>query len=177
MSLQNPGFIFDMDGTLVENMTFHVQAWQRFLADMGIEMTEAEIHQQTHGTIEEIIRRICGNHLSDLEVAALGEQKETLYRTLYQPHLRPIRGLVAFLRSAQDMGIPMAIGTSAGHRNINFVLEGLNIAGYFSACVGGDDVTQGKPHPETFLTAVQRLRVTPECCVVFEDTLSGIEAA
>ena len=177
MHLQNPAFIFDMDGTLIENMTFHIQAWQRFLSEMGIDMTEAEIHQQNHGTIEEIIRRIFGSHLSDAEVAVLGERKESLYRTLYHPHLRPIKGLIPFLQAAQAMGVPMAIGTSAGQQNIDFVLKGLNIAAYFTACVGGDDVAYGKPHPETFLTAAQKLGVTSERCIVFEDTVSGVEAA
>lgn len=174
---QQTGFIFDMDGTLINNMAFHTLAWQRFLSNLGIDMTDAEINQHNHGTIEENIRRICGDDLSKAEVSALGDQKECLYRSLYRPHLKPIEGLTPFLQAAQRLGIPMAIGTSSGQQNITFVLDGLGIASYFTACVGGDHVSHGKPHPETFLTAAQKLGIAPEHCIVFEDTLAGIAAA
>ena len=82
-----------------------------------------------------------------------------------------------FLQAAHRLGIPMAVGTSAGQQNITFVLDGLDIASYFTASVGGNDVSQGKPHPETFLTAAQKLGIAPEHCIVFEDTLTGIKAA
>lgn len=177
MGHQHAAFIFDMDGTLVDNMTFHTQAWQSFLSSLGMEMTEAEVHQKTHGTIEETIRRICGESLLDAEIAALGDRKESIYRALYQPYLQPIAGLMSFLQATQKLGIRMAVGTSAGQRNIDFVLGGLNIAPYFTACVGGDEVRQGKPNPETFLIAADKLDIAPEHCIVFEDTVAGIEAA
>ena len=177
MPKQQTAFIFDMDGTLVDNMAFHMQAWQHFLSGLGMEMTQAEVRQQTHGTIEQGIRRICGEDLSDEAVATLANQKEALYRELYQPHLQPIAGLREFLQTAQSLEIIMALGTSAMKPNIDLVLNGLDIAAYFTACVGGDDVTLGKPHPETFLTVAQQLDIAPECCVVFEDSVIGIEAA
>ncbi|ESA33132.1 haloacid dehalogenase [Leptolyngbya sp. Heron Island J] len=177
MPQQRAAFIFDMDGTLVDNMAFHMQAWQKFLSSLGMEMTEAEVCQQTHGTIEQGIRRICGEELSDAAVTTLANQKESLYRELYQPHLQPINGLRDFLQAAQSLDITMALGTSAMQPNIDLVLDGLDIAAYFTTCVGGDDVTLGKPHPETFLTVAQQLDIQPECCIVFEDSVIGIEAA
>ena len=158
-------FIFDMDGTIIDNMRFHIQAWQK------------EIHDRNMGTIEEVIRRFFGENLSDDEVVALGNQKELFYRNLYRPHLKPISGLNDFLDRSQQLNISMAIATSAGKTTIDFTLDGLEIRSYFGATVGGDDVQQGKPHPETFLTAAQQLNVSPEECLVFEDSLSGIEAA
>jgi beta-phosphoglucomutase len=177
MKKESIAFIFDMDGTLVDNMKFHTQAWCNFFSELGIEMTEDEVHRCTSGTLQEIIRRICGNHLSDDEVAALGERKELFYRQMYRPHLKLIDGLKPFLDEARKLGILMAVATSAGQRNIDFVLNGLGIKPYFSALVGGDDVEFGKPHPETFLKASQRLDRPPEQCIVFEDTIAGIEAA
>lgn len=169
-------FIFDMDGTMIDNMRFHTQAWLKFLDDLGISITAEEMDRQNHGKIEEIIRRICGNH-SDAEVAELGKRKESLYRQMYRLHLRPIAGLEIFLNNAHTLNIPMAIATSAGQANLDFTINGLGFTNYFDVFVGGDDVKQGKPHPETFLLAAQHLNVEPTQCIVFEDTITGIEAA
>jgi len=169
--------IFDMDGTMIDNMAFHGQAWCDFLSSLGIVMTEAELDRHNHGTIGEVLRRICGSQLSDAEVLELGEQKESRYRELYRPHLKLIPGLHTFLSQAKQMHIPMALATSGAKPNIDFVLDGLNIRSYFSAWIGGDDVEFGKPHPETFLKAAQQLGYPPEQCFVFEDTLSGVAAA
>lgn len=170
-------FIFDMDGTIIDNMAFHVQAWSDFLASQGIQITAAEIDRYNHGTIGEVLRRIWGKPLSDAAVLELGERKESRYRELYRPHLKLIDGLPAFLEQAQQLGIPMALATSAAAPNIDFVLDGLGIRSYFTAWVGGDEVEFGKPHPETFLKAAERLSFDPAQCLVFEDTLSGIAAA
>lgn len=170
-------FIFDMDGTMIDNMAFHGQAWRDFLSSLGISMTEAELDRYNHGTIGEVLRRICGNHLSDADVLELGEQKESRYRELYRPHLKLIPGLSTFLNEAKQTSIPIALATSAAKPNIDFVLDTLDIRSYFSAWIGGDDVEFGKPHPETFLKAAQQLGYSPEQCLVFEDTLSGVEAA
>lgn len=170
-------FIFDMDGTMIDNIQFHLQAWQDFLSSQGIAITAAELDRQNHGTIGEVLRRICGEHLSDAEVLELGERKEARYRELYRPHLKLVAGLNSFLDEAQRLDIPMALATSGAVPNIDFVMDGLGIRSYFQTWVGGDDVTFGKPHPETFLKAAQRLNRSPEQCLVFEDTLSGIAAA
>lgn len=177
MVIKIKAFIFDMDGTIIDNMRFHIQAWQEFLSNLGVELTQKEIQDKNMGTIEEVMRRFCGEDLSNDEVVELGNQKELIYRNLYRPHLKPISGLNDFLNQAQQLNILMAIATSAGKPNIDFTLDGLEIRSYFAATVGGDDVEQGKPHPETFLTAARKLDVSPEECLIFEDSLSGIEAA
>jgi beta-phosphoglucomutase len=170
-------FIFDMDGTIIDSMPFHILSWLRLFAELGIHITADEIRRNNRGTIGEVLRRIMGSHLSDAKVAALGGQKEALFRELYRPHLALIAGLEPFLDEAKRLGIPMALATSAGRDNIAFVLDGLAIRSYFDAVVGGDDVEKGKPDPEVLLTAAAMLKMPPERCVVFEDSLSGIEAA
>lgn len=99
MTIQNRrAFVFDMDGTIVDNMAFHTRAWLDFFASFDMPMTAEEVHRRTSGTIEESIRRNLGDHLSEVEVAELGNRKESLYRDSYHPHLQLILGLCVFRR-------------------------------------------------------------------------------
>jgi beta-phosphoglucomutase family hydrolase len=173
-----PAFIFDMDGTLVDNALFHTRAWRQFLAELGIEISLEQFHRQTSGrTNEQILHQFLGDDLPGTILAEYAERKESLYRALYSPHLCLVHGLHRFLAQAWHMGIPMAVATAADQRNIEFVMTGLDIKPYFRAIIGAEEVTQGKPHPEMFLTAAKRLDTPPEQCLVFEDSLHGIEAA
>lgn len=171
-------FIFDMDGTMVDNAGFHTRAWLALMEEVGVQVAAEELHRWSSGqTNGQIVRRLVGDNLSNQEIAGYAERKESLYRAAYRPHLRLVKGLDRFLRQAQQLAIPMAVATSAERANIDFVLGGLGIESLFAAVVGSEDVQQGKPHPESFLTAASRLGVAPEQCLVFEDSLSGIEAA
>jgi beta-phosphoglucomutase len=120
---------------------------------------------------------VLGPDVSEAQIVEYAARKECLYRALFRPHLKPVAGLVEFLAAARHLGVPMALATSAGGRNIEFVLGGLGIAACFDAVVGGDDVPQGKRGPELFLAAAQGLGVEPGSCLVFEDALAGIQAA
>jgi beta-phosphoglucomutase family hydrolase len=171
-------FIFDMDGTLVDNAGVHTQVWLQMFAELGVPITAREFHRQTSGKKNpQILRQVLGPDLSDSEIARYAERKESLYRTAYRPHLRLVDGLEKFLAEARRLGVPMAVATSAERVNIDFVLDGLGIRPYFCAVIGSEEVKQGKPHPEAFLTAAQEMGVAAEHCLVFEDSLTGIEAA
>jgi len=171
------GFIFDMDGTLVDNMPYHTLSWQQLLAELGVKMTGQEIERRNHGTLPEVIRNILGDQLSEAEVAAIGERKEELYRAIYCPHLQLLVGCQEFLEQANLLHIPMAVATMANRVNVAFVVDGLGIRDYFKIVIGEEDVRQGKPSPEAFYLAAQGLQLPPENCIVFEDSLSGVEAA
>jgi HAD superfamily hydrolase (TIGR01509 family) len=110
-------------------------------------------------------------------VAEWTERKEALYREAYGPHLQAIAGLNGFLESARQLGIPLAVATSGTPGTVEFVLEGLRIGPLFATIVTGDEVTRGKPDPEMFLTAAERLEVDPASGLVFEDSRAGVEAA
>ena len=171
-------FIFDMDGTIIDNMRFHNQTWIELLGTIGVKIDIEHFARQTSGKKNpEILREFVGSHLSDAEIAAFSARKEVLYRELYHPYMKAINGLEAFLKTAQNLHIPMALATSADKVNINFTLTGLGLETSFNVIVGGEDITHSKPHPEIFLTAAQKLGVAPEQCLVFEDAPSGIEAA
>lgn len=175
---QNPrAFIFDMDGTLVDNMNFHTQSWLALFDSLGIHLDPDEFRSTAGMTNPEILRHFMRRNLTADEIQELGEKKEIFYRKQYKPHLAAVNGLVAFLEQAKVNGIPMAVATSAGQQNIQFTLEGLKIKGFFNAIVGADEIQNGKPDPEIFLKAAQRLQVSPHDCIVFEDSRFGIEAA
>lgn len=171
-------FIFDMDGTIVDNMGFHSQVWVEFLAELGVSLTPTEFHRLTGGmTNRQILRQMIGDHLSDPEIAAYSEQKEVRYRSVYRNHLKPVAGFMGFLEEARRLGAPMALATSAERPNIQFILGGLGIESVFRAVVGAEEVERGKPDPEMFLKAAGRLGVDPERCLVFEDSSAGLKAA
>jgi len=174
-----PGaFILDMDGTIVHNIPFHIQSWLALLRELGVVITEGEfIHRMIGKTNAETLRELVAADLTDDQIAVYAARKEALYRELYRPHLRPVPGLRQFLLDARRLGIPLALATSAPPENIDFVLGGLGIAGYFQVVIGADRVARGKPHPDLFLAAAGDLGAPPARCLVFEDSLMGLEAA
>lgn len=172
------GFIFDMDGTIVDSMPYHTEAWVKFISGLGIDIDRDEFQRRTAGmTTFEILRRVVGEYLTEVELQDYTEQKEAIYRTIYAEAIRPIDGLIEFLQASRALSIPMALATSAGKQNLNFVLKSLEIEEYFTAIVCADEVSLGKPHPDMFLAASSRMGLESHNCIVFEDALLGIEAA
>lgn len=176
--MKNFGAIFDMDGTIVDNMTYHLQAFRVFNARHGVAMGDEEFLKKTSGkTNEDIMRLLFGSGISGEAIAAFGSEKESLYRELYRPHMRLSRGLDVLLARLLERGVPMCVGSSAPDENIDLVLDGLNIRGHFRAVISSSQVKQGKPHPEVFLRAAAAMELSPSQCVVVEDAVIGVEAA
>jgi beta-phosphoglucomutase family hydrolase len=171
-------FIFDMDGTIVDNMAFHTRSWLTFFQRRGHALDADAFFLSTAGRQgHEIIRTYLGDHLSDDQTRELSMEKDALYRELYAPHLATVDGFDAFISSAKEDGIALAVGTAAPTPNVVFTLDGLDLRRHFAAVVGAADVEHGKPHPDVFLEAAKRLGVLPEQCIVFEDAPLGVEAA
>lgn len=172
-------FIFDLNGTMVNDMPYHATAWKRVANEvLGGTFTDAEIKQNMYGKNAEVLVRLFGkDRFTDAEMDRLSQDKEEQYRREYINELQLLPGLQNFLDKAYQAGIPMAIGSAAITSNIDFVLDNLNIRHYFKAIVSADDVTHSKPDPESFLKPAQLLGVKPENCIVFEDVPKGAEAA
>ena len=170
-------FIFDMDGTLVDNMAYHTQAWLQLFAELGVEMAPARLEHLMGSPTPVMLSSVLGGHTLEAEIAAHSERKEAIYRAIYGPYLTAVAGTHRFLGETRAQGISMAVATSAGGRNIDFVLGGLGIKAIFDVVVGGDDVPQGKSGPEIYVETAFRLGISPEECLVFEDSQSGIKAA
>lgn len=176
MSMQT-GFIFDMDGTMIDNMMVHHRAWQAKLAAVGLDLTLNEVVAQCHGRNDEILTRLFGDRFSADERRQISQEKEAQYRLTFKDQLKLVAGLPEFLQQAYELGIPMGIGTAANIENVDFVLNTLNIRHFFGAILCESDVTKGKPDPEVFLKAANRLGVPAAQCLVFEDSPTGARAA
>jgi beta-phosphoglucomutase len=171
------GIIFDMDGTMVDNMMIHHRAWQRKLAELGLDFTLQEVMAQIHGVNDEILVRLFGERFTAAERQQIAAEKEAAYREIFLPELKLIDGLPQFLDQLQQAGVPLVIGTAAPVENMDFILDELHLRPYFRAAFHAGDVSHGKPHPEIFQKAAAALGLAASDCLVFEDSPTGIETA
>jgi len=179
MNLSSVAFLFDLNGTIIDDMDFHVKAWSKLLdEDLGRKMTYDEVKAQMYGKNSELFERVFGKGFrSDEEIEELSFKKERIYQSIYKEHIRLIDGLGNFLEKSYQLGIPMAMGTAAIMFNVNFTVNTLDLRRYFKAYVSADDVSRSKPDPETYLNCAEKLGVKPADCIVFEDAPKGVESA
>lgn len=181
MSILRPykAYLFDLNGTMIDDMAYHVQAWSSILNDdLGAGLDYETLKAEMYGKNDELLVRIFGEaRFSDVEMKDLSMEKERRYQAAFYPTLKLIDGLPRFLDEAKQKGIKMAIGSAAIPFNIDFVLDNLQIRHYFDVIVSADDVMVSKPHPDTYLKCASQLGVNAPECVVFEDAPKGVEAA
>ena len=176
---QQKAFIFDLNGTMVDDMKYHNIAWHTILNDdLKANLTREQVARQMYGKNEELLERVFGkDHFTQQQMDDIAIKKERSYQAAFKPHLQLIAGLPAFLEKAEKNNIPMAIGSAAIPFNIDFVLDNLHLRHYFKTIVSAAEVAISKPHPETFLLASKQLGIPPNNCIVFEDAPKGVEAA
>jgi beta-phosphoglucomutase len=170
-------FLFDLNGTMINDMPWHIKAWHRILNELGANISMERMKEECYGKNHELLERIFPGRFSMEEKNRMSLEKETQYQKDFRPHLQLINGLDSFLEQSHEAGIKMAIGSAAIMFNINFVIDGLNIRHYFDALVSADEVANSKPDPETWLTCAAKLNVLPGECLVFEDAPKGVESA
>lgn len=172
-------FLFDLNGTMIDDMHYHKQVWFDVLTkDLGAKLTWDEVAHQMYGKNTELLIRIFGpDRFTPEEMDHLSVEKEKRYQALYKPQLKGLPGLEIFLEKAKQKGIKMGIGSAAILFNIDFAIDGLNIRHYFDSVIGAEHVKDSKPDPETYLKGAQELQVSPADCIVFEDAPKGVEAA
>lgn len=172
-------FLFDLNGTMINDMAFHNRAWHDILTqDLGASISFDAVKKQMYGKNQDLLERVFGvGHFSQEQIDQISIEKEHRYQAAYKKHLSLIAGLGDFFEKAKQSGIQMAIGSAAIPFNINFVLDNLNIRSYFKAIVSAEDVVYSKPDPETFTKGAEILGVEAKQCIVFEDAPKGVEAA
>ena len=169
-------FVFDMDGVLIDNSDFHVQAWTEYSRQYGRELSVDDIKRRLGFNNREYMRFVLNREPTEAEVAQSTIEKEALYRKLCRPRLVAPPGLITLLEAAKQADITCGIATSAPKENVDFVLDGIHIRHYFEKIVDASHVKHCKPDPEIYLAASQRLGIPPARCVVFEDAIAGVQA-
>jgi len=170
--------IFDLDGTLVDNNSFHLQTWKNYLEKTGRNISDEEYNANINGrTNKDVIQYIFGDKMHDEDILKYSLEKEALYREIYAPFIKPVNGLLELLEALKSKNIPMAIATSGIQPNIDFMFEHIPIKKYFKAIVNSSHISRGKPEPEIYLKAASLLGIAPSNCLVFEDAVVGINSA
>lgn len=169
-------FLFDMDGVIVDSNPFHKISLKQFCKQYGYELTEDDLQRKIYGrTNKDWIPEIFGKLPPD-QIEKYANEKETLFRALYENDIKPVTGLVSFLQKTHEQAIPCAIGTSAQRANVDFTLKHTGIGKFFQTIVDDTFVTNGKPDPEIYIKAATALGYQPDHCIVFEDSISGVLA-
>jgi beta-phosphoglucomutase len=169
--------IFDVDGVLVNSYQAHFESWQRLYREMNLPYGEAEFAAGFGRTSREILRDKFGPEMTDVQFREIDEKKERYYREAFRESFVPMDGAVELVNALRRDGVPLAIGSSGPPENVALAVELLGLASQFQARVSGVDVTRGKPDPQVFLLAAERIDVEPRNCAVVEDAVHGITAA
>ena len=169
--------IFDMDGVLVDSYWPHYQAWKLTAHKHDLPITEGQFAAAFGKTGPDFIRQLWPDLVPPDRIASLDGEKEVLYRQVLRENFPAMKGVSDLIRSLHGHGFGLAIGSSGAPENIQVVLECLPGAECFAATVNGREVRRGKPDPEIFLLAAEKLGADPAGTAVIEDAPVGIQAA
>jgi len=167
--------IFDLDGTLADTMPVHFMAWRNASAKYGIDFTPDLFKQLAGIPLYPTVEKLNQMYGKAIDPKEMGDMKEAEFEK--KMHLTPEIKVVTDLVREYHGKIPMAVGTGGSRRLSQKSLDIIGLSGYFDILVTSEDVTNFKPHPETFLKCAELMGVAPEDCEVFEDGLLGIQAA
>ncbi len=175
--LKNYAVIFDMDGVLVDNMEYHKKAWEKFIQKYAPDTDVEEFSRHFGKTNADLIKILFNQPLKQDKIQRLAEEKEAIYRNLYNPFIAPTPGLVPFLEQLKNKKAELVVATSAPTPNVDFVMEQTGLRPYFKAIVDSSQVQKGKPDPEIYRLAAAQIKQPPSRCLVFEDSYPGIASA
>jgi beta-phosphoglucomutase len=170
-------YLFDMDGVIVDSNPQHKIAFQQFLATKNVDCTDDFFNDHIAGSNNiDVVKLILGNDVSAEIITAWANEKEALFRVIYEPYMQPLKGLIPFLDKLKSLNKKLAVCTSAPIENLDFLLDGLDIRKYFDITLCEKDVTKHKPNPDVYLKALSMLNETANNAVVFEDSFKGASA-
>jgi len=169
--------IWDMDGVIADTAPYHLEAWQEVFHKRGADFTEEDFRHSFGQRNDTIIRNALGKEVSQDEINAIARDKEESFRRRIRQNLKPLPGAIKLIKSLAKDGVKLALASSAPIENIQLLTRGLGIDDYFDSIICDQDVTEGKPNPQVFLLAAQRLGIEPKDCIVIEDAVAGVSAA
>jgi beta-phosphoglucomutase len=169
--------VWDMDGVIIDSSRQHLRSWQVLAEETNVTFTEADFWRTFGTNNTAIISQYWGAQLSAEQIAALAERKEVAFRELLKDDLHALPGALELMQAAHAAGLKQSLASSAPMENIAVISAGLGLERWLNAIVSGDRLARGKPAPDVFLLAAERLGVAPAGCVVIEDAPAGIAAA
>jgi len=171
------GVIWDMDGVIIDSAGLHYCSWRDALAKKGIEMSRKQFDETFGRRNDDIIEHVTGRRPSPEEVTSIGGEKEAAYRRMVAGNARFFPGVLELLRSLKEAGFKQALASSAPPENVALIVREMKLEEYIEATVDASQVSKGKPDPEVFLKAAEKLGLKPVECLVIEDAAAGVEAA
>jgi beta-phosphoglucomutase len=164
-----------MDGVIVDSNPTHKIALKQFCKEHGYDLSESDLREKIYGrTNKDWLLNLFGN-LDEHTIRKYADEKEALFRSLYSD-IKPVAGLIVFLDKLDALNISRGIATSAPRVNVDFTLQKTSTGKYFKTILDDSFVTEGKPHPQIYLKSAKALGFDPQNCIVFEDSLSGVQA-
>jgi len=178
LSFRPRAVVFDLDGTLVDNMPMHAESFVAFASRYGLPELTLDLRRRIDGKRNsEIFPLLFAREMTMDEILAYEEEKEGAYRRLSVGKLAPLTGAIDLLDALAARRVPVAVATSAPAKNVEHTLRESGLEARLPVVARGDEVRQGKPFPDVFLKAAEKLGVAPEECLAFEDAPIGVEAA
>ena len=171
------GIIFDMDGTIVDSLPYHYEAWKIFFNQNKVENFSEKLNEYKGGGTLDLMRTVYGNQYSKKELKKMSEDKEKIFRKIYKGEIKQILGFKKFLGELKSKDIMIGLASNAIRKNVSMIINELEIYDYFDSIICGDEVINGKPNPEMFNETIDRFNINKDECLIFEDSLEGVLAA
>ena len=170
--------IFDMDGVICHTNPFHSQAFKIFFEKRNLFPTEEDFMRHMYGKNNGyILSHFLGRKIDGQELLELEDEKESLFREIYQHHVDPIVGFMEFFHALKEHGLKTGVATSAPFANLELIGGKLDLFPFLESALASEQVSKHKPDPEVYLKTAANLSLLPGQCIVFEDSFSGVSAA
>ena len=171
------GIIFDMDGTMVDSLPYHHEAWKIFFNENKVENFSEKLKDYKGGGTLDLMKAVYGDRYSLKELKKMSDEKEIIFRRIYKGNIMPIKGFKKFLNDVKSRNILVGLASNAIRKNVSLIIKELEIYDDFDSIICGDEVDNGKPNPEMFNKTIDRFKINKNECLIFEDSLEGIKAA
>ncbi len=171
------GIIFDMDGTIVDSLPYHHEAWKIFFNENQVENFSDKLKDYKGGGTLDLMKAVYGNKYSLKDLKSMSDEKEVIFREIYKGKINPIEGFKKFLIDIKSKHILVGLASNAVRKNVSLIINELNIFNDFDSIICGDEVNNGKPNPEMFNKTINRFNIKKDECLIFEDSLEGVKAA
>ena len=171
------GVIFDMDGTIVDSLPYHYEAWEKFFEENKVENFSEKLKNYKGGGTLDLMTAVYGDKYSRKELKIMSDDKEIIFRDIYKDNVVPIKGFMEVFELIKSKNILVGIASNAIRKNVEMILIELKIYEKFDSIICGDEVKKGKPDPEMFNKTVDRFSLKKEECLIFEDSVEGVLAA